>query len=99
LAGSPDAVRSAQPTAKKSAAPGANNSAADTFAAGQDRADTDACVAALLDGAARGGRMTGSGTGTYRGRPAIVAAFELSGGTVAFVADRSGCAVLDQFAL
>jgi len=27
----------------------------------------------------------------------VVAAFEISGGTVAFVADRSGCAVLDRF--
>ena len=67
--------------------------------ADRDRADTDACVAALLNGPARGGRLTRSGTGTYQGRPSIVAAFELSGGTVAFIADRSGCAVLDQFAL
>ena len=68
-------------------------------AADRDRADADACVAALLDGPARGGRLTGSGVGTWRGRPAVVAAFELSGGTVAFVADRSGCGVLDRFAL
>ncbi|HEV7863278.1 MAG TPA: hypothetical protein VGR20_11275 [Acidimicrobiia bacterium] len=68
-------------------------------AAGRDRADTDSCVAALLNGPARGGRLTATGTGTWRGRPAIVAAFELSGGTVAFVADRSGCAVLDRFAV
>ncbi|HZQ76457.1 MAG TPA: hypothetical protein VFE55_03945 [Acidimicrobiia bacterium] len=65
----------------------------------RDRADAGACVAALLDGPARGGRLTGSGVGTWRGRPAVVAAFELSGGTVAFVADRSGCDVLDRFAL
>jgi hypothetical protein len=64
-----------------------------------DRADADACVAALLDGPARGGRLTGSGVGSWRGRPAVVAAFELDGGAVAFVADRSGCAVLDRFAL
>jgi len=67
--------------------------------ADRDRADTDACVAALLNGPARGGRLTRSGTGTYHGRPSIVAAFELSGGTVAFISDRSGCAVLDRFAL
>jgi hypothetical protein len=65
----------------------------------RDRADTDACVAALLNGAARGGRLTRSGTGTYQGRPSIAAAFELSGGTVAFIVDRSGCGVLDRFAL
>ncbi|HYT39097.1 MAG TPA: hypothetical protein VEN99_06280 [Acidimicrobiia bacterium] len=92
-------------TGEKSAGaspPGAANSSsgfASDQAAGRDRADADACVAALLDGAARGGRLTGSGTGTFRGRPAIVAAFELSGGTVAFVADRAGCAVLDRFPL
>jgi hypothetical protein len=68
-------------------------------ASDRDRADADACVAALLNGPAQGGRLTGSGVGTWRGRPAVVAAFELNGGTVAFVADRSGCAVLDRFAL
>jgi hypothetical protein len=70
------------------------------FSSGQsarDRADTDACVASLLNGPARGGHLTRSGTGTYRGRPAIVASFELSGGTEAFITDRSGCAVLDRF--
>ncbi|HET9769593.1 MAG TPA: hypothetical protein VFS16_01800, partial [Acidimicrobiia bacterium] len=71
------------------------------FSSGQssdrDRADTDACVAALLDGPARNGRLLRSGVGTYQGRPAVVASFELDGGTVAFVADRSGCAVLDRF--
>ena len=56
-------------------------------------------MAALLKGPARGGRLTGSGVGTWRGRPAVVAAFKLSGGTVAFVTDRPGCAVLDRFAL
>ena len=65
----------------------------------RDRADTNACVAALLNGPARGGRLTRSGTGTYQGRPSIVAAFELSGGTVAFIVDRSGCGVLDRFTL
>jgi hypothetical protein len=67
------------------------------YAADRDRVDTDTCVAALLDGPARGGRLTRSGVGTYQGRPAIVASFELEGGTVAFIADRSGCAVLDRF--
>jgi hypothetical protein len=80
---------------------GAAPSGADTFASDQaasrDRADADTCVAALLAGPARGGRLIGSGTGTWRGSPAIVAAFELSGGTVAFVTDRAGCAVRDRF--
>jgi len=88
--------------------PALESQATDTATAGQgfaadqsarDRADTDTCVAALLDGPARGGRLTRSGTGTYQGRPAIVASFELSGGTVAFITDRSGCAVLDQFSV
>jgi hypothetical protein len=65
----------------------------------RDRADTDRCVAALLDGPARGGRLIRSGTGTYQGRPAIVASFELSGGTVAFVTDRADCRVLDRFSV
>ena len=65
----------------------------------RDRADTDRCVAALLDGPARGGRLIRSGTGTYQGRPAIVASFELSGGTVAFITDRSDCSVLDRFSV
>jgi hypothetical protein len=56
-------------------------------------------VAALLNGPARGGRLLRSGTGTYHGRPAIVASFELDGGTVAFVTDRASCEVLDRFAL
>ena len=86
--------------APKSAAPADN--AAESFAAqrpagDRDRADADTCVTALLNGAARGGRLIGSGVGTWRNRPAVLAAFELSGGTVAFVADRSGCAVLDRF--
>lgn len=71
--------------------------AATSDTAARDRADADACVAALLDGPARNGRLLRSGVGTYRGRPAVVASFELDGGTVAFVADRSGCAVLDRF--
>gem|GEM_PF-2489737 len=90
------------PASQKSVTGGAENAPA-AFSAnqpsGRDRADTDACVAALLDGPARGGRLTGSGVGTWRGRPAVIAAFELDGGAVAFVADRSGCAVLDRFAL
>ncbi|HEY4410437.1 MAG TPA: hypothetical protein VGO87_11185 [Acidimicrobiia bacterium] len=65
--------------------------------ADRDRADVDTCVAALLNGPAKGGRLTRSGVGTWRGRPAVVAAFELNGGTVAFVTARSGCAVLDRF--
>jgi hypothetical protein len=65
----------------------------------RDRADTDRCVAALLDGPARGGRLIRSGTGTYQGRPAVVASFELSGGTVAFITDRSYCSVLDRFSV
>ena len=89
----------AQSTAGPPAADAANETFASDQAAGRDRTDTDACVAALLNGPARGGRLTGAGTGTWRGRPAIVAAFELSGGTVAFVADRAGCAVLDRFTL
>jgi hypothetical protein len=99
-AGSSSAAKSARPAGGP--ANGATTSA-DAFASDQtasrDRADADACVAALLNGPARGGRLTGSGTGTFRGRPAIVAAFGLSGGTVAFVADRAGCAVLDRFSL
>jgi hypothetical protein len=71
----------------------------DQQAADRDRVDTDACVAALLNGPARGGRLTRSGVGTYEGRPAIVASFELEGGTVAFITDRSGCAVLDRFTI
>lgn len=68
-------------------------------AADRDRADTDACVAALLNGPARNGRLAASGTGSFEGRPAIVAVFELSGGRVAFVADRDSCAVRDRFAV
>lgn len=83
-----------------SAADGASSNATSSSAdAGRDRADTDACATALLDGPARGGRLTASGTGTYDGRPAIVAVFDLSGGRIAFVADRSGCVVLDQFSV
>lgn len=67
--------------------------------AARDRADADTCVVVLLDGPARTGRLLRSGVGTFRGRPAVVASFELDGGTVAFVADRAGCAVLDQFAV
>jgi hypothetical protein len=87
----------------------AESQAADTASANEgfsyddqsarDRADTDRCVAALLDGPARGGRLVRSGTGTYQGRPAIVASFELSGGTVAFVTDRADCRVLDRFSV
>jgi hypothetical protein len=65
----------------------------------RDRVDADTCVAALLEGPARTGRLLRSGVGTYRGRPAVVASFELEGGTVAFVTARSGCAVLDRFAV
>jgi len=95
----PQAAVGGSAGAAKSAAPAADTYSGPEQQAAVDRAraDTDACVAALLDGPARGGRLTRSGTGTYRGRPAVVAAFELSGGTVAFVTDRSGCAVLDRF--
>ena len=79
--------------------PAADSFAASDQAAGRDRADIDTCVAALLGGPARGGRLTGAGTGTLRGRPAIVAVFDLAGGRVAFVADRLGCGVLDRFSL
>ncbi len=65
--------------------------------AARARADADVCVAALLDGRAHGGRLLRSGVGTYEGRPAVVASFELDGGTVAFATDRPGCAVLDRF--
>jgi hypothetical protein len=75
----------------------ASQSAGRDEAAYRDRADIDRCVAALLDGPARGGRLTRSGTGTYKGRPAVVASFELDGGTTAFVTDRSSCEVLDRF--
>jgi hypothetical protein len=90
--------------ASKAAPEAATDSAADSQGlssdqSARDRADTDACVAALLNGPARGGRLTRAGTGTYRGRPAIVASFELSGGTEAFITDRSGCAVLDRFSV
>jgi hypothetical protein len=67
--------------------------------AARDRADADRCVAALLNGPARGGKLTRSGTGTYQGRPAIVASFELSGGNEAFITDRSSCEVLDRFSI
>jgi hypothetical protein len=76
-----------------------SNAAQGSDEAARDRADTDACVAALLSGPAQGGRLTASGTGTFEGRPAIVAVFDLSGGGVAFVADRSGCVVRDRFAV
>jgi hypothetical protein len=76
-----------------------SNAQAGDAAATRDRADTDACVAALLAGPARGGRLTASGTGTFENRPAIVAVFDLSGGRVAFVADRNGCVVLDRFSV
>jgi len=112
--GSGAATRTAAPNDAAAVPPGgasnpagkslaAQPSGPESFSAGpvsdQDRAAADACVAALLTGPARGGRPTGSGVGTWRGRPAIVAAFELGGGAVAFVTDRSGCAVLDRFAL
>ena len=88
---------------KAASAPAADaattNAQATDDAASRDRADTDACVASLLDGPARGGRLTASGTGTFENRPAIVAVFDLSGGQVAFVADRDGCVVRDRFSV
>ena len=107
----PAALRTAAPeggAGSATASKAAPESATDSASAGQaygsdqsarDRADTDRCVAALLNGPARGGRLTRAGTGTYRGRPAIVASFELSGGTEAFITDRSDCAVLDRFSV
>ena len=92
VAGSGGAAKSAAPSADSSYSSEQQSAASD-----RDRADVDACVASLLNGPARGGRLTRSGVGTWRGRPAVVAAFELNGGTVAFVTDRSGCAVLDRF--
>jgi len=98
----------AQEAGGSAASKGAPEAASDRATADQgfssdqsarDRADTDTCVAALLNGPARGGRLTRAGTGTYRGRPAIVASFELGGGTEAFITDRAGCAVLDRFSL
>ena len=92
-------------TASKAApeSPAADTAASNEGFAGdqsaRDRADTDRCVAALLNGPARGGRLTRSGTGTYQGRPAIVASFELSGGTEAFITDRDDCDVLDRFSV
>jgi hypothetical protein len=101
--------KAAKPSAENSTAdtrephqppPGQSDTfASEQQAADRDRVDTDTCVAALLNGPARGGRLTRSGVGTYQGRPAIVASFELEGGTVAFIADRSGCAVLDRFSM
>ncbi|MEW6474759.1 MAG: hypothetical protein AB1679_21115 [Actinomycetota bacterium] len=109
LASTTTVAESASPMAAsgRAGAPAAevtSDSAADTAAqaneeASRERADTDACVAALLNGPARGGQLTASGTGTFEGRPAIVAVFDLPGGRVAFVADRSGCVVRDRFAV
>ena len=99
-AGSSNAAKSSAESSTADAAGGTDTFASsDQQAADRDRVDTDACVAALLNGPARGGRLTRSGVGTYEGRPAIVASFELYGGTVAFITDRSGCAVLDRFTI
>ena len=97
--GGPGTEKSAPAGSLTNGPAGGPRSFASDQAAARDRADADACIAALLDGPARGGRLTGSGVGTWRGRPAVVAALELSGSTVAFVTDRSGCAVLDRFTL
>jgi len=35
----------------------------------------------------------------FQDRPAIVAVFDLSGGQVAFIADRAGCTVRDRFSV
>jgi hypothetical protein len=106
VAGSRNSGGSGSGTAEKAASTPAADAAtsnepaqATDEAASRDRADTDACVAALLNGPAKGGRLTASGTGTFENRPAIVAVFDLSGGRVAFVADRSGCGVLDRFSV
>ena len=113
VAGSPTAARTrgggsaekaaSTPSGGTAAEDSATGSAAaaqtDPQAASRDRADIDACVAALLNGPARGGRLTASGTGVFQDRPAIVAVFELSGGRVAFIADRTGCTVRDRFSV
>jgi hypothetical protein len=90
---------SAEKATSAPAADSASNAQAGDDAASRDRADTDACVTALLAGPARGGRLTASGTGTFENRPAIVAVVDLSGGRVAFVADRNGCVVRDRFSV
>jgi hypothetical protein len=97
VSGSASASKAAPEPATDSASASQGYSSSDQSA--RDRADTDRCVAALLNGPARGGRLTRAGTGTYRGRPAIVASFELSGGTEAFITDRSDCTVLDRFSV
>jgi hypothetical protein len=100
--GSGSAKKAAESPVADSAADASTSNAAqrrDEAAAGRERAEADPCVAALLDGPARNGRLTASGTGTFRGRPAIVAVFDLEGGRIAFVADRTGCAVLDRFSV
>ena len=100
-AGRPTSGASASKSAQES--PAAERATADEGFAGnqsaRDQADTDACVRALLDGPARGGRLIRSGTGTYQGRPAIVASFDISGGSEAFITDRSTCEVLDRFSV
>jgi hypothetical protein len=93
-----DAVAS-EPSPESPAAATADQGFAYGDQSARDRADTDRCVAALLEGPARGGRLLRSGTGTYQGRPAVVASFELSGGTEAFITDRSDCRVLDRFSV
>ena len=97
--GSDTAAKSSAESQVAADAATANEGFSSDDQAARDRADTDRCVAALLDGPARGGRLIRSGTGTYQGRPAIVASFELSGGTVAFITDRTDCRVLDRFAV
>jgi len=97
--GGGSAEKAASSPAADAATSNAGAQQATDEAAGRDRADTDACVAALLNGPAKGGRLTASGTGSFQNRPAIVAVFDLAGGRVAFVADRSGCGVLDRFSV
>lgn len=62
-----------------------------------DRAVTDECAAILADGPARDARLVATAVGTYRGIPAVVAAFATGSGTTAYVAARDDCRVLDRY--
>lgn len=62
-----------------------------------DRAVTDECAATLADGPARGARLMATAVGTYRGIPAVVAAFATGPETTAYVVARDDCRVLDRY--
>lgn len=62
-----------------------------------DRAVTDECATTLAEGPARGTRLVATAVGTYRGIPAMVAAFATGPGTTAYVAARDDCRVLDRY--